>query len=578
MDTIKKIWYALNHAGKPWQISLSLALGMVVGFTPIISVHNLIIFILVLLLNIHIGIFLLAVSFFGIFGLMLDPLFASLGTAVLTLDSLQSIFTHWYNTPFGNISGFNNTILMGSLIVSLLLFIIVFKVSSILLMKYRDIIAVKIANIPILNKLQFFKKEDKKEIKTFRLVGIAIIAFIIGSISIFKILIFDEIVKSNIEIAINKSSNKIVEIENLSTSFLTSSVNLSNIVIQDKDDKNNNINIKNIILDINLSELIFKRVIVENLKIEKINFPSTTNNNVTIQKTVQPSAQSTTKSFQKKNKTKQTIDNLSSLNNMNTSDIQKGFEEDYKKEFDKFKGYYNQIKPLFNKTKESETEVTKNRNEGKFVYFNLNNVLPKLLIKDGTFSVEKGEDTISGTFKDFTTNQFLYKKPFKLYINTKTKNFKSLVIKLSLLETKEISLDTLAVTIKELNIKPITRKDIKIINTKIDTTLDLEIKDKKHLKGYERIDVLSSDIVFNETNKYVKTLNKSLISTKGIVGTVIISGDINNPKLQVSSNLDKVLEYKIKTVLNLEQENIQKELTEKVKSKVEKKLKKFLGF
>ena len=263
---------------------------------------------------------------------------------------------------------------------------------------------------------------------------------------------------------------------------------------------------------------------------------------------------------------------------MNTSDIQKGFEEDYKKEFDKFKGYYNQIKPLFNKTKESETEVTKNRNEGKFVYFNLNNVLPKLLIKDGTFSVEKGEDTISGTFKDFTTNQFLYKKPFKLYINTKTKNFKSLVIKLSLLETKEISLDTLAVTIKELNIKPITRKDIKIINTKIDTTLDLEIKDKKHLKGYERIDVLSSDIVFNETNKYVKTLNKSLISTKGIVGTVIISGDINNPKLQVSSNLDKVLEYKIKTVLNLEQENIQKELTEKVKSKVEKKLKKFLGF
>ena len=93
MFTIKKIWNALNHAGKPWQISMAIALGMLVGFTPLLSIHNIVVLFIVLIFNIHLAIFLLAVSFFGIIGLTLDPLFVIIGKNILTSRS-QIYYTY----------------------------------------------------------------------------------------------------------------------------------------------------------------------------------------------------------------------------------------------------------------------------------------------------------------------------------------------------------------------------------------------------------------------------------------------------------------------------------------------------
>lgn len=572
MFTLKKIWDALNHAGKPWQISLALAFGMVVGFTPIVSLHNIIIFLVVLLLNIHIGIFILAVSVFAILGLILDPLFSSLGTTILTSDGLNSFFTLVYNDPVGYLSGFNNTILMGSLVVSLVLFPLVYIVFSIIMVKYRSAIATKIKNIPLLNKLQFFQNEDVKKVKTFRIMGVLLFVFILGTVSLFKILIFDGLVKANIEIAVNKSTDKIVKIGNLSTSIFNSSIVLENLSITDKKDISKNINIKDITVNIELSQLIFKKVIVENLIIKQISFPSTANIATTENKN-----KKSTNETQKNNSSTNMLD-VSSLKNINTLDIKEGFSKDYKAEFDKYKEYYNQIKPLFT----SEKKLEQKRADGDFIYFDLVSNIPNFLIKKGTFSLIHNDDTINGTFKDFTTNQFLHKKPFELSINTTTKQFKSLSVNLSILETKKRSLDTLNIKIKEFSIKPINQKNISITNTKIDTTMDLKITDKKALTGYESIDVITSDIAFNETNNYIALLNESLIETKGIKGNIVISGDINNPKLKIDSNIDKILKDKINAVLSSQKENIKKEIKKKVKSKIEdkvkSKLKGILGF
>ena len=155
MFTIKKIWNALNHAGKPWQIAMAIALGMIVGFTPIFSLHNIVVLLVVLMLNIHFGIFVLAVSLFGILGFILDPLFSFIGQTILISDGLNGLFTSWFNNPFMQLTNFNNTITMGSLVVSLVLFFIVFKIFSNVLVKYRSIIATKLKNIPLLNKLEY---------------------------------------------------------------------------------------------------------------------------------------------------------------------------------------------------------------------------------------------------------------------------------------------------------------------------------------------------------------------------------------------------------------------------------------
>ena len=569
MFTIKKIWNALNHAGKPWQISLAISLGMIVGLTPFISLHNVVIIIAALLLNIHVGVFILSISLFGALGLILDPFFASVGITVLNAESLQMIFTQMYNNPLGNLSGFNNTILMGSLLISFILFPFMSILTSILLIKYRTIIATKIQNIPLLNKLQFFKNEEIKEIKTFRLAGVLVLVFIVASLTIFKIFIFDMIVKSNLEKAISKASHKTVTIESLSTSIFNSSMELDNILVLDVKDASNSIEIKNIVLDINFSELIFKKFIVDNIIIDQISFPTT--NIITSKK---KSTTETTTATKVKPSEKNSLDRFTSLKNIDINSIQNEFDKDYKAEFDKYKNYYSKIKPLFNSEKKTEEK----RADGLFVYFDLDSSLPEFLIKKGTFAVLKNGTIISGIFYDFTNNQYLYKKPFRLSVETSTKSFKSLNVKLSILEIKEKSLDTLTARVKEYAVQPINKNGTTLTNTIINTNIDIKISNKNNIEGNETIDVLSSDIAFPEANKYIAILNKSLIKTKGIKGNVALSGTLDAPKVTIASNLDSILKKKVKTVLSSQKENIKNEVKEKVKSKLKDKLKGILGF
>ena len=568
MFTIKKIWNALNHAGKPWQISLAIAFGMIVGFTPLVSLHNIIILVFLLVLNIHIGVFALSISLFGILGLVLDPLFATFGTTILNSTSFYELFTSLYNTSFGQISQFNNTILMGSFVVSIALFPIVYILFSFLIVKYRSLIAIKIQNIPLLNKLQFFTNEEMKQTKTFRFVGLFVIVFLLGLVSLFKIFMFDDMVKLNIEKAISKSTNKIVQIEILSTSIFNSSLALQNVSVTDKEDTTSNINIKDIAIDISVSDLIFKRVVVENLIFNEISFPNSVNIPKLENQNLAPS-----KSSSQKESSSNSLTDLTSLKNLDISEIKEKLNKDYKAEFDKYKGYYEQIKPLFN----SEKKIDEKRADGEFVYFNLNSSIPKVLIKKGIFSLLKDGEIIKGTFKNFTTNQALYQKPFELSVGVQTKKLKSLMIQASFLETNKDSLDSVNIVVKTLEIDPMIQKNISIQNTTIDTTFDLKITDKKYLEGYESISVLSTDIAFKEANKYITMLNKSLVNTKHIKGTIVISGEMNNPSVKIDSNLDTILKDKVTDILKSQKDTIKNEIKDKVKSKIKDKLEDKLG-
>ncbi len=570
MFTIKKIWNALNHAGKPWQIAMAIALGMLVGFTPLLSLHNIIVLLAVFIFNIHLSIFILAVSFFGILGLLLDPLFAYLGKSILLSQGYEQLFTTWFNDPIGHLTYFNNTITMGSFVVSLLFFSLVYKLSSVFITKYRSVIAIKLKNIPILNKIDFFQQEDIKEVKTFRMLGIVALIIVIGLISLFVFLFLDNIIKSNLETAINKSSNKIVKIGSLSTSFFNSSVVLENLNIQDKKDNKNNINIKNVTLDVNLWQLVFEKVIIDNLKIDGISFPSQVSS-----KKISTKDSSKKVTIEKKNKSTSDLTALKDLNNIK---IQEGFDKKVKDQFEKYKKYYEQIKPLFNK----ENTVVKNRDDGKFIYYTLQSSLPDLLIRKGSFSIMKDNNLINGKFKDFTTNQFLYKKPFVIDVNTKTEKLDNILLKASFLETKDIKEDTLSIKVNGFLIDEIKEKNVSINNTKLNSVLDLKIIDQNEIIGVQSIQVLSTDILLPESNKYIVILNKSLIKTQGINGNISISGSLNNPKFNIKSNIDKILKNKVKDVYNSQKDVIKDEVKNKVKKKLKekfgKKLKGILGF
>jgi uncharacterized protein (TIGR03546 family) len=136
--TVAKILKVLNSETDSNQISLALCLAMFLGFTPFISIHNLVVLFLVLILRVNLSTFLLGWAAFSGLAYLLDPLFNRLGLALLTADSLRGFWTVLYNSTFWRLTRFNNSILMGSFIFSLLLFYPLYRLANLAVKRYRE--------------------------------------------------------------------------------------------------------------------------------------------------------------------------------------------------------------------------------------------------------------------------------------------------------------------------------------------------------------------------------------------------------------------------------------------------------
>lgn len=136
--TVAKVLKIINSETDPGQISLAICLGMVAGLTPLFSLHNLLVFLLVLLLRVNLSAFLLGWGFFTATAYLLDPLFDRLGLAVLQAHFLNGLWTGLYNITLMRLAHFNNTIVMGSLVFSLVAFIPLYLLLNWLVRRYRE--------------------------------------------------------------------------------------------------------------------------------------------------------------------------------------------------------------------------------------------------------------------------------------------------------------------------------------------------------------------------------------------------------------------------------------------------------
>lgn len=135
---IARVLRVLSSEAEPSKISIAVCLGMVAGLTPFLSPHNLLVLFLVLVIRVNLSAFILGIIFFSGTAYALDPFFDSFGRGVLTTTALEGIWTSMYNTTLFRMLNFNNTILMGSLLFSLILFVPLVFVFNVLISKYRE--------------------------------------------------------------------------------------------------------------------------------------------------------------------------------------------------------------------------------------------------------------------------------------------------------------------------------------------------------------------------------------------------------------------------------------------------------
>ncbi|MEW6777728.1 MAG: TIGR03546 family protein [Bdellovibrionota bacterium] len=138
LTALAKLLKVLNSETDPGQISLALCFSMVAGFTPFFALHNLLVLLLVLVLRVNLSAFSLGTAAFSLLAFALDPLFHQVGLAALTAEGLRGLWTALYNQTLWRVERFNNSVVMGSLIVSIVLFVPAYFASNVLIKKYRE--------------------------------------------------------------------------------------------------------------------------------------------------------------------------------------------------------------------------------------------------------------------------------------------------------------------------------------------------------------------------------------------------------------------------------------------------------
>ena len=114
----------LHSDDTPGQVGAGLALGAILGLTPLLNLHNVVVLILIIMLRVSFSGALLGWLLFTPLGFAFDPLFDALGhRLLLETPALTGVWTTLYNTPVVPLTNFNNTVVLGSLAVAVALFL-----------------------------------------------------------------------------------------------------------------------------------------------------------------------------------------------------------------------------------------------------------------------------------------------------------------------------------------------------------------------------------------------------------------------------------------------------------------------
>ncbi len=160
LEMIAKTMKVLNSETEPGQISLAVCLAMIMSFTPLFSPHNLVVLLVALVLRVNLSAFGLGFIVLSTLALALDPLFHSIGLALLRADALNGLWTTLYNTTWFRLDRLYNSIVMGSLIVSLVLFAPAYFALNWTIRRYRVHILAWINKTPIMRALKATKLYD----------------------------------------------------------------------------------------------------------------------------------------------------------------------------------------------------------------------------------------------------------------------------------------------------------------------------------------------------------------------------------------------------------------------------------
>jgi uncharacterized protein (TIGR03545 family)/uncharacterized protein (TIGR03546 family) len=239
--------------------------------TPLDSMHNFVVLFFVLVLNINFGIYLIATAFFSALAYLIDPLFDIVGYSILTAGALEPLFTSMYNSDFMILTNFNNTIVMGSVVVSLALAMPLYILANRLIALYRDTIATKLNANPYTKYLYILGSSDGSKAGIFRWWGVGLFAIIGAIIYLVSTIFLDYFLRVSIEKSLQNTLDTDVKIERLDSQLDDGKLSISKIVVYDKDDTTKAlVTVGKAEIDLMYSPMLRKKLFAQNIELSSV--------------------------------------------------------------------------------------------------------------------------------------------------------------------------------------------------------------------------------------------------------------------------------------------------------------------
>ena len=149
LKLLQSLVRTLHSEGTPAQIAAGIAIGAALGLTPLVSLHNLFVVAALALLNVSFGAGLLGLTLFAPIGFLLDPLFDRVGSALLLrAEALRPLWELTDSTPVVAWFNFNNTVVLGSIVGWLVLFLPIYLLARLGVVRYRATVGERVAKSP----------------------------------------------------------------------------------------------------------------------------------------------------------------------------------------------------------------------------------------------------------------------------------------------------------------------------------------------------------------------------------------------------------------------------------------------
>jgi len=144
---------ALVLEDNPRRLAFAMALGMVVGVVPKGNLTAVLLMLGILSLRVNLVAVFLSAILFSIFSATCDPICHLIGSGLLHASIFEPLWTFFFSLPFAEWTALNNTVVLGSLVLSIYLFYPTYLASYMAIEGFQPWIRVKIKRFKIIQLL-----------------------------------------------------------------------------------------------------------------------------------------------------------------------------------------------------------------------------------------------------------------------------------------------------------------------------------------------------------------------------------------------------------------------------------------